>query len=334
MEKRIKERYNDVILHEALRRYGVARDKVCLLDGFESFMYEFEQGGGSYILRIGHSFRRNEALIRGEVNWLNYLADGGAGVARAILSAQGQLVEEIDDGQGEQFLATAFVKAPGGPVWEMGGWSPGLYEAYGQLLGRMHALSKRYRVPNPAWARPQWDDPLMLEVESYLPPGHGAVADRFRELMAHLAALPRDEDSYGLIHFDAHAGNFFIDDEGWITLFDFDDCNYSWYVNDLAIVLFYMVMGPTERSERTQEFLSHFLRGYRRENRLDPGWLAEIPHFLKLREIDLYAIIHRSFGPAYVEDPWCARFMQGRQAQIEAGKPYIDFDFGSLAGLL
>jgi Ser/Thr protein kinase RdoA (MazF antagonist) len=331
MEKRIRERYDNTILREAMRRYDIAPDKIRLLDGFESFMYEFEQGDGAYILRIGHSFRRSEALIRGEVDWLNHLAEGGAGVARAVLSARGRLVEAINDGRGECFLATAFVKASGGPVWQMGGWTPERYEAYGQLLGLMHALSKGYQVPNPAWTRPQWDDPIMLEIESYLPAGNEAVARQFRALTAHLATLPRDRDSYGLIHFDAHAGNLFVDDEGRITLFDFDDCHYSWYANDLAIVLFYMVMNAADQAAYTREFLAHFLRGYRRENRLDARWLVEIPSFLKLREIDLYAIIHRSFGPAYVEDPWCARFMEGRQARIETGVPYLDLDFCSLA---
>ncbi|HSJ58457.1 MAG TPA: phosphotransferase [Anaerolineae bacterium] len=334
MEKRIKERFNDAILHEAMGRYGVAPDKIHLLAGFESFMYEFEREGATYILRIGHSFRRSEALIHGEVDWLNYLAGGGAGVARALLSAHGRLVEAVDDAQGEQFLATAFIKAQGGPVWSRGGWSPERYELYGQLLGRMHALSRDYQVPDPAWARPQWDDPLFLDIVPYLPAGHKAVADRFRALTAHLATLSQDRDGYGLIHFDAHAGNFFIDELDRITLFDFDDCQYSWYANDLAIVLFYMVMGAEDPAAYTQDFLSHFLRGYRRENRLDPRWLAEVPSFLKLREIDLYAIIHRSFGPAYLENAWCARFMDGRQARIEAGIPYIDFDFESLAGLL
>ena len=54
-------------------------------------------------------------LISGEVDWINYLARGGASVAKAVDSEQGNLVEPIDDGQGGQFLATAFVRAPGGP---------------------------------------------------------------------------------------------------------------------------------------------------------------------------------------------------------------------------
>ena len=39
-------------------------------------------------------------MIRGEVDWINYLADGGIGAASARPSASGNLVEAMDDGQG------------------------------------------------------------------------------------------------------------------------------------------------------------------------------------------------------------------------------------------
>jgi Ser/Thr protein kinase RdoA (MazF antagonist) len=333
MEKRIKERYNDTILQEAMRRYDIAPDEIHLLDGFESFLYEFERELEAYILRIGHTFRRSEALIRGEADWINYLADGGATVARAVLSSEGNLVEPLSDGQGEHFLATAFQKAPGKPPGETS-WTPSLYESYGQLLGRMHALSKDYEPADQAWRRPQWDDEIMLDVETHLPKTETLVIERFRALMAHLDALPRDAGSYGLIHFDAHGGNLLIDADGTITLFDFDDCNYSWFANDLAIVLFYLVIGQEDSPAYLGGFLPHFLRGYRRENRLDPAWLKEIPHFLKLREIDLYAVIHRSFDVENLDDPWCARYMQGRKQRIEAGLPFVEFDFETLGTLL
>jgi Ser/Thr protein kinase RdoA (MazF antagonist) len=330
MESRIKERYSDDVLKEAIRRYGIGEDRIRLLDGFESFMYEFERDSGEYILRIGHSIRRSESLIQGEVDWINHLSDGGATVARAVPSESGRLVEHIDDGAGGHFLTTAFVKARGKPP-RKAGWAPDFYEAYGSLLGRMHALSKKYAPGDAAWTRPHWHDPIMLEVERFLPASDGAVVERYRDLVAHLKGLSQDAASYGLIHQDAHAGNMFVDEEGTITLFDFDDCTYSWYANDIAIVLFYAVSTVDDAPAFTREFMKHFLTGYRRENRLDPVWWNEVPHFLKLREIDLYAVIHRSFDVESLDDPWGARFMAGRTERLADGVPYIDFEFASLA---
>lgn len=333
MEKRIKERYHEAVLQEAMRRYDIAAGQIHLLDGFESFMYEYERDSAAYILRIAHSFRRSPALIQGEVDWINYLAAGGTSVSPAIPSANGRLVETIADGQGEHFLVTAFVKAPGQPPWEVG-WTPALFETYGQLLGRMHALTKGYRVPDPVWRRPQWDDEVMLDGAKFLPASEAVAAAKLEQTVAHLRALPRDDDSYGLTHFDAHGSNLVIDGDGTITLFDFDDCCYCWFVHDIAIVLFYIVMGAEDEAGFAASFLTHFLRGYRRENRLAPRWLSEIPHFLKLREVDMYTIIHRSFDVENLDDPWCVRYMRDRKRRIENDVPYLDLDFASLAGLL
>jgi Ser/Thr protein kinase RdoA (MazF antagonist) len=333
MEARIKERYDDAILQEAMRRYGIAGDQIHLLDGFESFIYEYERGGEPFILRLAHSIRRSESLIQGEVDWINHLAAGGASVARAVRSEQGNLVEGIDDGRGGCFLSTAFVKARGKPPGREE-WNEGFFQIYGQLLGRMHALTRGYRPADPSWQRPHWDDPEMLEVERLLPGSQVKVRERYRALMEHLHALPTSTRSYGLIHQDAHAGNLFVDGKGTTTLFDFDDCAYSWFTNDVAIVLFYAVMGAQDAPAFTRTFMAHFLQGYRQEDQIDAVWLKEIPHFLKLREIDLYAVIHRSFDVDNLDDPWCANYMQGRRQKIEDDVPYIEFDFESLAEYL
>jgi len=71
MDKRIREVYSDAVLTEALARYGVTTDSAHLLDGFESFIYEYEKDGQGYVLRITHSSRRTADLIGGEVDWIN-----------------------------------------------------------------------------------------------------------------------------------------------------------------------------------------------------------------------------------------------------------------------
>ena len=336
MEQRIKDRYNESILQEAVQRYGISQDQISLLDGFESYIYEFERDSAEYILRIAHSIRRSSALIKGEIDWINYLSDGGVSIARVIPSLNGELVEIIDDGNGGQFLATAFTKALGGVPWEQATWdTPEFYESCGQIIGKMHALAKEYQPSDPDWKRPEWDAPGNLELDDWLPESESDALGKFRKLKPYLDTLPKDREGYGLIHQDAHAGNFFMDESGKITLFDFDDCVYGWYIYDISMVLFYKAMGPQNTREYVQEFMTNFLRGYGRENQLDAKWLKEIPYFLKLREIDLYAVIHRSYNVDNLvnEDPWAARYMEGRKERIEGDVPVIDFDFETLGKL-
>jgi Ser/Thr protein kinase RdoA (MazF antagonist) len=332
MEETIRLRFNDSILAEAARRFGIKLSDLEMLDGFESFIYTFERDGAAYILRIGHSRRRSAALIQGEVDWINYLVKGGVGASRAITSEAGNLVEHIPDGMGDQFLVTAFVKASGKPPGKAV-WTPVFYEEYGRTIGRMHALTQQYILPDPAWRRPQWDDPVMLSFENLLADTEPRIAEHYLHLKAHLDTLPRDDPaSYGLVHQDAHTGNCFVDDAGHITFFDFDDCVYTWFINDIAIVLFYALPFQGDREAFAAEFMPHFLRGYAGENRLSPGWLKEIPHFLKLREIDLFAMINSEVD--LTEDGWAARYMAGRRERLEGGVPFVDIDFEALAGYL
>ncbi len=331
MEHRIKERFTDEILAQAMRRYSIRSEAIRLLDGFESFIYEFDRQSRGYILRLAHSIRRTRALINSEVDWLNYLHAHGVGVARAIESDDGELVEAIDDGHGGQFLATAFERAKGERL-KREHWTPAFLTTYGELIGRMHALTKEYEPSRPEWRRGHWNDPAMLDIIHFLPPDQVVVRERFRDLLASLAKLAITRETYGLIHQDAHSGNFFVDDQGKITLFDFDDCTYSWFANDIAIVLFYVLAVAEDKPALTRHFLPPFLEGYRRHNRLAPEWLPTLARFLTLREIDLYGVIYRSFDVSNLpDDDWILQFMAGRRERIEAGLPFVDIDFSEFA---
>jgi len=145
-----------------------------------------------------------------------------------------------------------------------------------------------------------------------------------------------------------------MDEDGVITLFDLDDCAYSWFINDIAIVLSHIYMdaeelGFPDAASFTHEFLTHFLRGYRQVYNLSPAWLKEIPVFLKLRELELYAVVHRDFQIEGVEHwdieyfkqtpgfdvnsdghTWIASFMQNRKPRIDQGLPFIEYYFESL----
>jgi len=118
-----------------------------------------------------------------------------------------------------------------------------------------------------------------------------------------------------------------VDRDGKITFFDFDDSSYSWFVEDIALVLFYAVMGQDDPEQFTNEFLDGFMPGYFTAYPLDIKWFQHIPRFMKMRELDLYAVIHRSFDVENLEDPWCIWYLDGRKKRLENEVPYLDFDF-------
>jgi amicoumacin kinase len=335
MEKAIRDLFNQKILETALNRYRIPLVDASMLDGFESFIFNVWRDSSEYIMRIGHSTRRSADLIQGEAEFINHLRGGGLSVPQVLPSRNNLLVEAIETQDGSFFLATLFEKAPGHPPRETD-WSPTLYQSMGQFMGRLHTLSKAFQPSLPRYQRFSiTEDFGAMEVagRKYLPAEDQPVLQAYLDTVAAIQQLPQDVDSYGLCHIDFHGGNFFITDEGLITLFDFDDCQYAWFVYDIAMALFYAISHDcTSEVERqtARIFLSAFWSGYATEHNLAPLWLEHIPLFLRLREIDLYMLIHRSMDIDNL-DPWCASYINGRRDKIINSVPYCALDYASIA---
>lgn len=327
MDKRIKELFNDDILKEAAKRYDVPFDSIESIGGFESFVYKFNQKDKDYIMRISHSIHRDINMIKGELDWVNYLHDNGVSVSRAVKSQNQEYVEKIDIGE-SYFIAVVFEKAKGRHMSKEDACET-LYKNWGQEIGKLHSVTKNYKPYSESIRRPFWDEEY-LELINYIPSSQEKIIENAKNLYSYTDKLPKDIDSYGLIHTDAHFGNFFIDNNK-ITLFDFDDSTYKWFASDIAIPLFY-ALNPKhgkENEEFARKFMSNFLEGYYKENNLGEDWIREIPTFLKMREIVLYAVIHRSFDVNNLKG-WVEIFMNNRKNRIENNIPYVDIDFSKL----
>lgn len=335
MEKYIKNLFNQALLKSVLNRYRIPLADASILDGFESFIFNVRRDGCEYILRIGHSSRRNADLIQGEAEFLNYLRKGGLSVPQVLRSTNQLLVEKIEAQDGSLFLATLFEKAPGHPPIGTD-WCPKLYQSMGRFMGRLHALSKCFQPSRPRYQRfsiVEDFEAMEKAGRQHLPAEDQPVLLAYIDTVAAIQQLPQDPHSYGLCHIDFHGGNFFISDDGQITLFDFDDCQYAWFVYDIAMALFYAISHDCTSDAALQKaklFLSAFWSGYTAENNLAPAWLDHIPLFLRLREIDLYMLIHRSMDLNQL-DPWCASYMDGRREKIIKAVPYCALDYASIA---
>ncbi len=323
------------ILSEAGKRYGIAPDCLKRLGSFESFVFEYRKGDRDYILRITPGEHRQPTMIEAELDWVNYLADNGVSVCRGLLSERGSLVEvvELDTISSDPdafYSLVSFTKAPGRRAIKED-WNEKLFTNWGQVIGRMHALTKNYRPSDPSLVRHAWHEDGDLRVDGHLPESQTVVRARHAALLEYLHALPTDKDSFGLVHEDMHHGNFFVDN-GNLTIFDFDDCQHHWFVSDLAMPLFYVMRNLT-LNDQSPEFANHFfgclMEGYNRENKLEKYWLEQIPYFLKLREMILYIIIYAE--EAFEVNDWCRAFITGRKERIEEGVPVIDIDFGRFA---
>ena len=227
------------------------------------------------------------------------------------------------------FMVYVFEKAVGNSP-RSDTWDMNFFEKWGQTIGRMHRRTKTFAPSDEAYRRFHWYDDYAMNIETYIPASQPLLLEKCLAIRRKLYDLPRDDESYGLIHCDMHHGNFYVEN-GNLTVFDFDDCRYHWFAFDIAIPLFYVLrdarIDPND-SAFAAEFMTAFMRGYRRENEIDRSWLERLPLFLKVREMELYIVLLAE-GPDIVND-WCRRFLDNRRESIEQEKPIIELDFSSL----
>ncbi|GAA0848766.1 phosphotransferase enzyme family protein [Paenibacillus glucanolyticus] len=323
----IKPLFLDEHTIEGAARFGLSLKELSFIGGFQNFIYSYTCEGCKYIPRFTPSTLRTQKGLEAELEWIRYLAENGMSVSEPIPSDQGIDVECVS-GKIVDFYATSFKHAPGRKI----GYpeclnNPMLYEQCGCMTGHLHDLAKRYE---PLARRHSWErNDYLLHAREYLPPEHAPILRVLDELKERLASQPVTPDNFGLIHGDINAGNFMVDETGEITLFDFDECQYSWYAEDIAIQLYYLlyVFGEDSKSERKMQyelFIEHFALGYTENGRrLPEGWKEQLSLFLKLREIIVFVGIYRSWDLRQ-PDNWTRDFLKDSRMRIINGFSLID----------
>lgn len=325
MDIKIKASFNDDIVKEACKKYGIRTDELSFIGGFQNFVYEYQRDTKAYILRFTPSSLRTSEQVEGELEWILYLSDNGVAVSRPIYSAQGRLFEIVHSGS-SIFIVTSFEKAPG----KRSNYPEclndvNLFENCGRVTGQMHRLTKTFKPVN---RRHEWhQNYYLMNAANYIPPAQALVLESCKSLISSLMNLRQDKEAYVLIHGDINVGNFMVN-HNLITLFDFDECQYSWYVEDIAIQLYYMVYvygddNIQERKLQCQLFMEHFMKGYLQESHISDYWLKQIPSFLRLREIIVYTGMYRSFDMSNLND-WTKDFLSQSKARIENGISIIE----------
>jgi Ser/Thr protein kinase RdoA (MazF antagonist) len=327
-------RFHDEIRDEAALRYGVDPQEIESLAAFENFVYEgTNQDGVELILRVSHSSRRTLDYTMGEVEFVRYLAAAGLPVAKPLLAESGLFVERIADRDADHyFVATAFERAPGhvfadAPPLKERYWEAPLFRELGRIFARLHARAHGYKPSAPRLKRQEWHEYDVVDVDRFAPPDEVLVRERTAAILARLNRLPRAAQDYGLIHADLHPHNFCFD-EGRVTVFDFDNSEYAWFVKDIAVILFYVARAEQaeHRDEAVAAFLGPFLEGYREVRPCDREWLATVPDFLALQRSMNYALFHQYRDPEVRDEATLDGWRRFRR-DIEGDVPVLKLDF-------
>ncbi|WP_258212914.1 phosphotransferase enzyme family protein [Paenibacillus radicis (ex Xue et al. 2023)] len=335
MEQQVDRLFGEFVLWEAAEKFGLSREHAKKLGDFENYVYEMHnQQGEAVIMRLTHSSHRSESMIAAELDWIYFLISKGLSIPRCYESLLGKRTEKIIV-EDSYFTAAVFQKAEGkrADFHNPAEWNQQLFGEWGRLIGQMHRATIGYQVTDldGVSKRPEWyEDDLLLEARRSVGEGEEYVLQSLEEVLKHLQKLPQDNRSYGLIHTDMHQGNFFVAD-GRISVFDFDDCAYNWFIHDIAIPLYYSVSWAVPaayeggRNAFAAEFFKAFWNGYQEEYSLDAAWLQELPYFLRLRDITLYLVIHKKVEP-HTMDSRMRSWMDEIKGRLKQNVPIVELD--------
>ena len=282
------------------------------LEGYEISVVRAHHGGSNLvyicekaeaktmILRIvlADDKRRKEDLLA-EMEYVRYLYDNGGNVSNVISSSASNLVEEIVH-DGYTFFISLFEKAKGKQLPENGyRYREGVpiaeyYYNVGKTLGKLHQLSKSY---NPTHSRYSFTDSAFRfnaeYIKKLIPDSLSLLKEKMLELLDKLEGLSKSRETFGMIHFDYNDGNYSIDfDTGHITVYDFDESCFYWYMFDLACCWMSGVgwIQSEEDAQKRKAFMDNYfetiLAGYRSETSLDDFMLGKLPMFIQVCQMD------------------------------------------------
>ena len=278
------------------------------LDGYEFLRVPGHEGGRNeilvcrkdgenrYVLRLSGLADRTEEDYLAETEFIHYLALHGAPVADVIPSVNGRLVERVET-DGKRVYISQFEYAKGMLLADNGyRYREGVpLEEYfyntGKALGVLHRLSKQYR---PVHRRAEFFDKYNMDyIGRLIPDGYADLKQAIARRLEAYRTLPTDWEAYGLVQFDFCDGNYHVDmDTGAITVFDFDNCIYCWYMFDLAhlwthgVGWYRHIPDPAKRMEGMKHYFDTVLEGYRSETGVPDELLEKLTLFIDMTIIE------------------------------------------------
>jgi len=330
MKAEMKAAYQPEVLREAKAIFGL--DSVSeseFIKGFESLVFWGQKSGQAWILKLYHESHRSLEEIASELEWIRFLGRRGLRVPGLLPSQNQQLFEILSQG----FVGVCFEKLKG-ELFQVNHITPAFLRILGEIYALMHLAAQEVHehLASPL-IRPQWYENPKLNFESALPPTDFEILGIAQETKAELLQLPKAKQLYGLIHGDLHSGNFFVDTNALIPLhqiqiFDFDDSEFHWFANDLAIGLYYFLLKtpPQEHIGLAQRFLTSVKQGYQLHAEWPSPFDTVLPLFMRWRDLLVYNLMQQ-IAAEHCNDPAFQGAMQARRQRI------LSRDAGCFQGL-
>lgn len=282
----VDEEWNSSFAEEIAGLWGYDQGTVKFYRSSANFIFIFQKGGRDYYLRVNHSDEREKDTIAEELKLLTYLNNKTSNVVKPVKSLNNRYIETVRTEKGEYF-AVVF-EGLEGKQYEIDDIDTEQFYIWGKALGNLHKLINN--IPNNITIkRNSWRDHLDF-IEDSLPEDETPAKRELKEVKQWIDSLEMTDDNYGLIHFD-----FELDNLRWennvISILDFDDCSYYWYVADIAFALRDLF---EDSIDLTNSDFQEFVKGYESEFKIDKELLNDLSWFMRFHNLLSFTILLRS----------------------------------------
>ena len=263
-----------------------------------NIIYTVKKDSKTFFLRFSPQAEKSITSVIAEVEFLMYLSERGFNVCNPVPSKNLKLVEDVYTPWGS-YTAVLFPCSRGVQLSKvkLDNYSA---ELMGKTLGKLHKLSCQY-VPK-KFKRKNHD--AILDEVSELAQKYGLedVLTSAVIIRDELDTLPKDSKNYGLIHYDFETDNLFIDSENQnISVIDFDDSHYNWYVLDIERALNSILEQSGDKE--FNDLKSSFIAGYSSERSIDERILEKLPLLTAYANLYGYTRIYDSVFEKWNNEP-------------------------------
>ena len=292
---------SDEIAAAAVARYDFSPDtNVELLNVSENETYRVHDPvtGTTAALRVHRLGYHPPGAIASELAWLDALREeAGVRTPRVLPTLDGQRVITVPDPNGGPVRdCVLFEFLPGREPAEDDLITD--FEPLGALTARMHQHARRWQRPA-GFVRFHWDADAAFgtpagpgrwgdwRASPGIGPAEAEVLERLEKtLRARLRRFGCGPERYGLIHADLRLANLLVADDRQVSVIDFDDCGFGWYLYDLGAALSFV-----EHHPEVPEVIDAWAAGYRSVAPLTAEDEAELWTFVLVRRLLLVAWI-------------------------------------------
>lgn len=262
-------------------------------NGSRNTNYVISQSTRPVAIRVSPCFRITAEEMHSELLFIDYLKQFVSTICQPV-PVKNSLINKISIGDND-FYVVVFRKGNG--WFENDPINPDYIVAAAELLGKLHNASVLANREGFKYKRNDWNTITRFQIDrnKLSKIADNQTLDEMQKVIDTIQSLPKDDNTYGMIHGDFVNHNLFLDwDNAWI--FDFDDCCYNFYMFDICTILLspFIHCHMFNEADKFSQYVSTVRTAYDKGHKMDDEQWSDtnIRLFICLRIIDAINIMN------------------------------------------